>query len=175
MTQPTNGTEMASLVIGGLRDYLSGSQPRVFTSLDTATEKGRAMTMVFMQTGAAQPLADNTDVVLNVQDFIVHRVNYVDKDGVEQEGDRVILIQPDGKAFAAVSNGIRNSLGMLLAVFGSPPWKPARKVKCVAVKTRRSFTTLTLMPVLDDETPLEVKPPQEVKPSQTQERAASKR
>ena len=61
--------------------------------------------------------------------------------------DRIVLVEPNGDAYACVSDGVRKSLQLLMHYYGAPPWKPALKVKVEQVTTRRGFRTFILNPV----------------------------
>lgn len=138
----------AGIQLGNLTEIFDSPQ-RIFTSLDTSTKLGRAMTMVYMQTGSALQLTDHLEKPISVQDFIVHSVQFADKDGVDVQTDRIVLISPDGTAYAAVSGGVRRSLQQLMVMFGVPPYKPAVVIKAVGVKTRGGFRAVTLVPVIE--------------------------
>lgn len=145
----TTGQEATGIQLGKLSEIFDSPQ-RIFTSLDTSTKLGRAMTMVYMQnTGSALQLTDHLEKPISVQDFIVHSVQFTDKDGVEVQTDRIVLICPNGTAYAAVSGGVRRSLQQLMVMFGVPPYKPAVIIKAVGVKTRGGFRAVTLVPVIE--------------------------
>jgi len=56
--------------------------------------------------------------------------------GEIKEGTRVILFDPEGKAYSCVSGGIKRSLTTLFATFGVPPFLPPLVVIPALVKSK---------------------------------------
>lgn len=104
-----------------------------------------------LQAGAAK-VADEINGEISVEHVLAHRVELeeVNKDTGEVSrvlADRIVLVEPDGTAYACVSTGVRKSLQYLMHYYGMPPWKPALKVKVEQLTTRRGFRTFILSPV----------------------------
>lgn len=83
-------------------------------------------------------LSDHIGEVLEVEDVVAHPVMLVD----EETGElipclRTVLVTTDGKTYAAVSQGITNSLNKIFGIVGMPSWKvDPVKMKIRQVKTR---------------------------------------
>lgn len=58
-----------------------------------------------------------------IRDVVCHVVDLPDPEtGEVKHAIRTVLIGPDGSRIAAVSNGVLQSLEILSAAFGPPPW-----------------------------------------------------
>lgn len=81
---------------------------------------------------------------LEVADILLHAVTVTSDSGDSAQYIRTVLISPEGKTAAFVSNGIVSSLANVMQVFGEAPWKPALKLQAFVVKTRKGFRTYNL-------------------------------
>lgn len=120
---------------------------RVWTTLDTTTDEGKAAMVRHMAGGESARVGDNLGEVIDVQDIIVHSVEGVSDDGEEWTGERIVFISPDEKAYACVSRGMVKSLQLIMGLYGVPPWKPALRLKIQQINTRRGNRTYTLTPI----------------------------
>jgi len=97
----------------------------------------------------AEPLKDHMDKPIKLRTFVVQGVELSpDEDGEVTNAIRTILVTTDGKAYAAVSDGIFKALQAMVQVLGPVNEWPAEGVlvKAVSGKARRgSFFTLELV------------------------------
>lgn len=120
---------------------------RVISSF-TGDNAGAAI-MRYTQT--AQSIDALEEKPQEIENVILHDVEVVDTEtGEITEAVRTVLITPKGEAFAAVSQGVINSLQMICNpnVFGPPPWSPPIKLEMIRVKTKKNFYAKRLVPVL---------------------------
>jgi Phage Single-stranded DNA-binding protein len=128
---------------------LGGLQFQVWASLDLTDERNKVKVLEAIQS-ANDPkrVGDAVGQTLDIQDVIVHRVEFADEDGVAVDAERVVFLTPKGEMWACVSSGVVRSVQLLAGMYGMPPWKPAMKVQVQQRRTRRGFQTLQLIPVL---------------------------
>jgi len=113
----------------------------------TLPKEKRALVVRLMQ-GAAAALDTVIGKKIQVSDVIAHRINIVDTaTGEVKEAVRIVLISPEGDAYQAVSDGVKQSLRTIASIYGKPPWKPALTVEVQQIKTRRGFRTYVLNPI----------------------------
>jgi len=98
-----------------------------------------------IQTADGQ-VADLIGKEIAVEHIVAHSVEIVDEEtGEVDEADRIVLVTPEGESYSCVSNGIRRSLTMLMALTGKmPPWKPALLLTIRQINTRRGRRTYIL-------------------------------
>ena len=89
-----------------------------------------------------------------IENIIAHDVEIHDSDsGEDRRVVRIVLVSPapGSKAYAAVSDGVFNSVQMLTdsKMYGLPPFDPPIKVELVKVKTRKGFSTSRLVPLVE--------------------------
>lgn len=97
--------------------------------------------------GSALALADMVEKVIPVRHILAHRIDSVDEDtGEVKTLDRIVLVTPDGTAYASTSEGVRRSLSLLMTVYGKPPWSPPLRLKLTQVNTRKGRRTFVLSP-----------------------------
>ena len=89
----------------------------------------------------------------DIEHIIAHDVEVYDKESDEyRHAVRIVLVSPapGSKAYAAVSDGVFNSVQMLTdsKMYGLPPFDPPIKLELVKVKTRKGFFTSRLVPVV---------------------------
>lgn len=124
--------------------FKGGASPELFSSIQ-ATDRKSAAKLYNAVNGQGESLSDNIGAVLEITDFVAHKVTLEDE--VTKEpiiAWRAVLISKDGKAYHSVSNGVVSSLQKIISIVGQPSWDPALKVIPAEVKTRRGFKTLTL-------------------------------
>ena len=82
---------------------------------------------------------------LSVADVMLHPVTITDeKTGASVDCVRTVLISPDGRTAAFVSDGIVSSLGNVIQVFGEPTWTKPLLMQVVQVNTRKGRRTYNL-------------------------------
>jgi hypothetical protein len=137
------GTDIAPLPSGGPLDF-GGLEAQLFSTLPK-DQRGR---VVALMQGQADQLADIVGQEIIVEHILAHSVEKVTDDGEVIGLLRIVLISPDGKAYATTAAGIRESIRLLAKFYGLPPWgNGGLKVKVEALKTRRGFKTFRLSPV----------------------------
>jgi len=97
----------------------------------------------------AVPVSDNFGTVINLRNWVVQPVEMPVDDKDESKGTalapRIILIDEDGTAYAAISSGILKSLENLVGVFGKPSqWPGSIPVAVTEQKSRKGFRFMTL-------------------------------
>lgn len=84
---------------------------------------------------------------IDVKHFYAHRVELNgNTPGEIVEATRVVLITPDDKRYAFVSQGIAKSLGKIIHCYGLGPWNPPIKLQCVTIPTKGPNRTYALIP-----------------------------
>lgn len=112
-----------------------------FTTLNRDTDK---MLMVKALGNADMKGEELEREPMLVSDVMIHMVPVKSDTDEETLAPRTVLISPDGKTAAFVSDGILSSLKNLIFVYGELPWKPALKVRASLVKTRKGYRTYNL-------------------------------
>lgn len=124
-------------------------QAAVWSSYDLTTTEGKARLVNAMQSPDTERLSDLNGQVLDIVHLTAHTVTMMDEEtGEEFEADRIIVEDAKGTQYAAVSTGVRRSMQILSAVYGSPPWTPALKVRVEMKRTRKNRMVTLLTPVL---------------------------
>lgn len=136
------GTAVAPLPTGGPLE-LGGLAMQLFSTLPTSE---RARVVALMQ-GQAEQVADIVGQEILVEHILAHSVETITEDGEAVGLVRIVLVTPDGKAYATTAAGIRESIRLLAKFYGLPPWKDGLKVKVEAIKTKRNRRTFRLSPV----------------------------
>lgn len=95
----------------------------------------------------AERLETIGDKVIEVKDVVQHAVEMPDPDGVLIPTVRTIVVDAKGKAYAAISSGIVDSLTDFKALRGcKPPWDPPVKCKLQINRTNKGFHVYRLIP-----------------------------
>lgn len=142
MDEKQPGTAVAPIRTGGPLDF-GGLEAQLFS---TFPKEDRGRVVALMQ-GQADQLADIVGQVIQVQHILAHSVETVTEDGEVVGLLRIVLVDPEGKAYATTSAGVRESIRLLAKFYGLPPWADGLKLKVEAIKTRRGFKTFRLSPV----------------------------
>lgn len=131
---------------------LSQNKGRVMSSFDLSTDEGQTETLQYLQDN--ELLADHVGEIIRIKDVVAHKVTIVDdKTGDVSDGMRTIIIDDKGKAYAATSQGVTNSLAQIFSIKGEPQtWKKPVSVKVAQKRSRTNamYHVLTLIPVLDN-------------------------
>lgn len=85
--------------------------------------------------------------VFSIQHFYVHEIQLRDvQTGKYSKKIRSVLIDPNGKQVAVVSDGVAKDLAGMIHVFGLGAWNPPVEVTIEQVKTRAGFQVYRLVP-----------------------------
>ncbi len=132
---------------GAAVSAFTGAGLNALSSLNLATPEGKA-TFVTLKQGTHPSLDTVIGQEISIRHVLVHEVNMVDdKTGEVTVVPRSVLLCDEG-IYQATSWGVLDSLKLLAAVYGSPEWTPALKVRVTQVTTRKGRRTFTLTPVL---------------------------
>lgn len=98
---------------------------------------------------SAKPIADNLGTIINLRNVVVQPVDMPVDEKDESKGTaevpRIILVDEDGTAYAAISSGIFKSLENIFGVLGQPAtWPTALPVVVTEEKSRKGFKFFTL-------------------------------
>jgi len=132
--------------VQNLRDALGmpSQKARFVSNIDTKTRAGAAVVMRC----ADQPTLKTEDILgvtLSIQNFLIHTIDLQEATGGEIiRAARTVLVTSDGETLAFVSDGIVDSLELLIQAVGRGPWVPPLRVAVKVNKTRRGFRTYKL-------------------------------
>lgn len=143
-------TETMALTVGNFfeESVAQKRQNKTFTSINIATDEGKRLAYKCM-TAADTPNEKLKDEVFIVENIFIHEVTLLDEEtGERMNIPRTVLVSPDGKTTAFVSQGILSSIQNLAMLYGMPPWKPGLKVMLKESKTRKKFTVYNLQLVV---------------------------
>lgn len=74
---------------------------------------------------------------LSIKYFYANPVEIDKGQGEYVDATRVVLIDPVGRAYAFVSQGIAKGLGQIISIFGWGPYDPPLRCRVTATKTKR--------------------------------------
>lgn len=117
-----------------------------FISSIQATDRKSSVALYNAMNSGDNALADMVGIELEITDFVAHTVQLRDE-VTKQPVDalRVVLIDKEGKAYHAISEGVVSSMQKIIGIVGPAPWREEPlKVVPKNVKTRNKFTVLTL-------------------------------
>jgi len=114
-----------------------------FIGDDFATKKA-----VFGAISNAAPIAEHLGTVIALTDIIVQATEIEDDvTGEMVTVPRVIFVDKDGNAFAAISNGLVNSVRTLLQVLGQPStWDEPLDIVVTEKKAKKGKTFVVELP-----------------------------
>ena len=95
---------------------------------------------------AAEPISEHLNKPIKLANFVCQAVEINDeKTGESLDAVRVILIDDQGKSYAAISDGIMGSLRDLVSILGEPSvWESPLPVKVIEQKSRKGFRFFSL-------------------------------
>lgn len=126
-----------------------GGDLALWTSIDKGSDEGKALIMKAATGTATKGPEVLMTETFNMANILVHKVPVASNDtGEIQVMDRVVLIDPKGETAAFVSNGVMQSLRLIFALYGAPPFAKPIPIRLVPVKTRRGFRTYNLNVVI---------------------------
>lgn len=111
-----------------------------FTGEDFATK-----VQVFDAVSNALPISEHVGETINLRNWVGQVVEVSDEDGELQSVVRVILVDADGTAYAALSDGLYRALVNIAGVIGLPDtWATPIPVKIVEQRSRKGYRFFTL-------------------------------
>ncbi len=114
MSEATVNTNKAIAKIGAVADGTG-----LFSTIDGSTRQGKMET--YAAISDAKPVNEHLDTPIALVNVIMQAVEITDTaTGELVDAVRTYLIDSDGKAYAAVSDGIVGSLRDLFGILGSP-------------------------------------------------------
>lgn len=133
--QPT--TEIATVKVNDFAppEMLSGFEAKSWSNLPT--DKRIRWRMISKATGSNVSAGDEwLNKVFRIKHWFVHTVRFNGEEpGEFVDGIRTVLIDPEGGMIAFGSNGIAESLGLLVECYGNKEYHPAIPVKITSQKT----------------------------------------
>lgn len=126
---------------------------QVFTFIDTATMKGKALAAKAFSTPDLTK-KEMEQEVFTLTNFLVHDAFMKDdKTGEKNLITRIVLYDKDGQTAAFASEGIVGTVKKFISLFGPPPWNPALPVKLKESNTRLGYRvySLEILPEMIDE------------------------
>ena len=139
-SEPMSASDVAVRVAA-----FSGGQPMVYSTIqgDDFESKKAILNAVT----DAEPVSDHIGETIMLKDFVIQGTTMIDDEtGEERDIIRTILVSADGKAYAAVSDGLFKILQTFTGLIGHPSVWPAEGVgvKIEERKGRRGFRYMTL-------------------------------
>ena len=118
----------------------------VFCSMPNDGSRASRVAIYNAMNAVTEKLDDHVNEVLNIVDVAAHTI-YLDDEqtGESRECVRVILIDADGKGYAAVSEGVVSSLTKIFQLVGRPHWDEPLKMKPMRQAVRSGFKTMILV------------------------------
>lgn len=103
---------------------------RSYSSMIAETDEQKAVLFNAVNS-AAERIADHVGEEITVKDVYVETVRcYSEDTGEVKVCPRIILIDPDGRAFQCVSVGIFSALKKMFTIFGTPEmWAAPRRIR----------------------------------------------
>lgn len=115
----------------------------LYSSLNTDDKAGQLQLLSAISD--AEPLSDHIGEKIELVHFVLQATTISDDDGGEVDAVRVILIDADGNAYAAVSEGMVKALQNLVAIMGQPAsWPEPLTITPVEKKSRKGFRFMTI-------------------------------
>lgn len=141
-TITTSSTDLLATLEG-----MRGGHSNVVSTFEDSSWDTRLATFDAMTN--ALPVSENLGTVINLRNWVIQPVSMpVDEKDLSKGTalvPRIILIDEDGTAYAAISSGILTSLQNLGGVFGAPSsWPGAIPVAVTEQKSRAGFRFMTL-------------------------------
>lgn len=134
----------------GLLEMMQNPKQDFFCSIP---DDGKMETRKVMYNSLASPDHNVEEIIgkqIELVDVVAYPVTFLSDgdNGVEVNCLRCILIDKNGKSYAAVSQGIANSLMRLFTIFGMPHWTNPIKVEVKQVKTRNGNNKVNILTVV---------------------------
>lgn len=154
MTDKTKpGTEVSTEVhesanTGGMTaaekiDALASGAATVFSTFTGDSQADRLR--IYDAISTAEPIADHLGETIMLANAVAQLVEVADEQGELQSAVRVILVDADGSAYAAISDGLYRAMVNLFGLLGSPStWTDPVAVKVVEQRSRKGFRFYTI-------------------------------
>lgn len=132
---PSNGSGSSALD----KMAMLSSGAGVYTTIVGTTLEARKSTLNAVTN--AEPIADHLGETINLVHVVAQAVTVVDeKSGESNDTVRTILLADDGKAYAAISEGLLGSLRDIFGIMGEPnTWPEPLPVQVVEKRSRSGF------------------------------------
>ena len=141
--------EIPGAVMTFSMDMLTQADHNFYCSIPDDGTRASAIARYNAISNAEFKVDDFINKELKITDVVVHPVEIVDeKTGEVSNMLRTILIDTEGKGYAAVSYGVLSSLQRMFAIVGKPSWKDEPLTIVPKKETTRNgnkVTTLTLV------------------------------
>jgi len=119
------------------------SRSEMFCSLPAETREEKAALFNAMSNPDYR-LGDHINEIIFVKDVFAEKIQLTSEEtGEIQDVPRIVLIDKDGKSYAATSTGVFSALKRIFQLFGVPTWSEPIPVKVLQV-TRKERKLLTL-------------------------------
>lgn len=138
--------EVANIKEGSITDEFQSVQSAIFTSFaNDFTPETQKMTFNAINS-TQEKLSDYIGKTIDLRHFISQYVKMEDeKTGEIVDVARCILIDDKGVSYGCISDGIKNSMIQIFAIYGNPSDLPQPlKVKVTEKKSRRGYKFLSL-------------------------------
>lgn len=128
-------------------ERISNPALAVYSTLDTSDFEGRLDTIAALQDTVS--LSDHLGEVIRLANFITQVVEINDTETKRKiEAIRTVLIDEDGTAYHAISDGVLNALQTIVGGLGHPSgWPHPIEVTAIEAKGRSGYRFMTLVPV----------------------------
>lgn len=135
-----------------LSQFEAGNNSAFFSSIQNPTGDRDLSIKIYNAISDTQQLREYINVPLSITDILAHPVSLLDeKTGEVTDAIRTILIDEEGTAYAAVSEGIRSSITRLVQIAGALPWTPSLKMVALQKPTRNAMYQVLTIRLLTDE------------------------
>ena len=138
-----NKNDIASL---DLLSELKNPEGNFYCSIEDDGTRKSKVKIYNAVNSASEQLSDHINEILSIVDVAAHPITLIDQNtGEPKRCLRTVLIDENGTAYQAVSDGIASSLQKIFSIVGMPPWTDEPlEVKVKQVKTSSKFTVNTL-------------------------------
>ena len=134
-------TELATTV-DSTPDFMRG----MYCSIEADTQEQRLD--IYDAVSSAGSLDDMVGKTVSIENVIIQPVEVEDEKSGEMElRNRIVLVEPDGTAYACMSTGVETSIRNLFAIVGMPPWAPALTFEVTKKQGRNGYKFTTLQRV----------------------------
>lgn len=124
-------------------EALASGAVTVFSTFvgDSQTDKLK----IYDAISTAEPIADHLGETIMLSNAVAQLVEVADEQGELQSAVRVILVDADGSAYAAISDGLYKAMVTLFGLLGSPStWTDPVAVRIVEQRSRKGFRFYTI-------------------------------
>lgn len=153
MSVITENTEVAiveDMASVNLIEQLKNPNGAFYCSIPDDGKRATKISIYNAINNAQESLDEHIGEELLVVDVVAYPVQLVDENtGEIVDALRTILVTKDGKTYAAVSQGVTNSLSRIFSIVGEPSWKDEPlKLRAKKVSTRSGQNKVTILELL---------------------------